>query len=289
MRDDRSEASRVAARFMSAATTKGRLALLTTLLAVSPALAQFEGILEMKGTMSGPTEAAAGLGSTVMKMAISKVGSRIESDVTMQGMEMKTVMVRKNDTPDTLYRIDDKNKTYSVIKVPKATEAGGESQDQTKYTVKNLGQEKIRGYNTQHVLVTSEKTTIEMWTTKELFDYGTFSKMQVGRKGAQGGENFLKALRDAGADGMPLKSVTTIDKDHKMTMEVVNVEAKTLPASTFEVPAGYTETKLPGMGGLSGPGAEDAKKRLEAAMKNMTPEQRAAMEKALKGRDAAGE
>ena len=40
------------------------------------------------------------------------------------------------------------------------------------------------------------------------------------------------------------------------------------------------------MGGMSGPQADDAKKRMDEAMKNMTPEQREMIEKMMKQRKA---
>ena len=126
------------------------------------------------------------------------------------------------------------------------------------------------GYKTQHVLVkeknpgTGNGMTTEMWTAKELLDYATFSKLQA-RRGKGGGEEaMVKALKDAGADGMPLKSITTTGDGSKVTMEVVKVDKKSLPASTFEIPAGYTKSAggmMDMMGGMSGPQADEAKKK----------------------------
>ncbi len=84
------------------------------------------------------------------------------------------------------------------------------------------------------------------------------------RRGKGGEEALLKALKEAGADGMPLKSIATTADGTKVTMEVVKVNKKSLPASTFEIPAGYTKSEggLMGMmGGMSGPQADKARRR----------------------------
>ena len=134
--------------------------------------------------------------------------------------------------------------------------------------------------------------TIELWTAKDLLDYATFSKMQA-RQGKGGGdEAMVKALKDAGADGVPLKSIGTTADGTKVTMEVVKVDKKSLPASTFEIPAGYTKSAggmMDMMGGMSGPQADEAKQKMDEAMKNMTPEQREMIEKMMKQRKAGNQ
>jgi hypothetical protein len=44
--------------------------------------------------------------------------------------------------------------------------------------------------------------------------------------------------------------VLRVMKGDKATYEVEKIERKSLPASTFELPAGYTEVKVPGPGGM---------------------------------------
>jgi hypothetical protein len=273
--------------------------LFALLLAALPAYAQFEGVLEMKMTTAGK-DAEFGGGGT-MNVAVAKAGTRCEMNMKMGEMGVKMVMLQRTDTPNTLYHIVDANKTYSEIDLAKAREMAGQQQDTKKYTVEKLGQETILGYKTQHVLVKetnpgAEGTSSEMWTAKELLDYATFSKMQA-RQGKGGGEEaLLKALKDAGADGVPLKSIATTADGTKITLEVVKVDKKSLVASTFEIPADYTKSEggmMGMMGGMSGPqsdevrkSTDEAKKRMEEAMKNLSPEQREMVEKMMKQRKA---
>jgi hypothetical protein len=277
--------------------------LFALLLAAGPAFAQFEGVLEMKMTMAAKDGEGGGGGT--MNVAVGKAGTRSEMNMQMGPMAVKMVMLQKNDTPNTLYHINDANKTYSEIDSAKVRKMAGQQQDAKKYTVEKLGQETILGYRTQHVLVkeeNSDKTkgmTTEMWSAKDLLDYGTFSKLQARRGKAAGEEALLKALKDADVDGMPLKSITTTGDGMKVTMEVVKVAKKSLPASTFEIPDGYTKSEgglMDMMGGTSGPQVDEAKKkmgdaqkRMDDAMKNMTPEQREMIQKMMKQQKAGSQ
>ena len=268
--------------------------LFALLLASGPALAQFEGVLEMKMTIA----TKGGEGSGTMSVAVGKAGTRSEMNMQMGPMAMNVVMLQKNDTPDTIYRINDANKTYSEINPAKMREMAGQQQKIPEYTVEKLGQETILGYSTQHVMVKEKKPAngnsmnMELWTAKDLLDYATFSKLQAhpDTKGRQ--EALLKALKAAAADGMPLKAITTATDGSKVTVEVVKADKKSLPASTFEVPAGYTKSAdgmMGMMGGATGAQADEAKKKMDEALKNMTPEQRQMMEKMMKDRKAGNQ
>jgi len=274
--------------------------LVALFLMAGTALAQFEGVLEMKMASSGKDGESGGGGTMVA--AVSKAGARCEMNVEMGGMNMKMVVLQKTNTPNLLYHINDANKTYTEIDLAKMQEMTGLAQNSKQYTVEKLGQETILGYKTQHVLVKEQNAgggkgmTTEMWTAKDLMDYATFSKMQT-RPGAKGGEVAMaKALKEAGADGLPLKCIGTTEDGTKVTMDVVKVDKKSLPASTFEIPAGYTKSEgglTDLMGGLSGPKAEEAKRQLseaqekmQEALKNMSPEQREMVEKMMKQQKA---
>ena len=90
-----------------------------------------------------------------------------------------------------------------------------------------------------------------------------------------------KALQDAGIDGMPLKSILTTEDGSKTVMEVVNVEKKTLPGWTFEIPAGYKKVS-PLVEAAGDARAQRDQQRLEEAMKKLPPDKRAMIESALK-------
>jgi hypothetical protein len=261
------------------------LYLVPMLAAASTGFAQFEGVMEMKVTMTGNEGGKQGNGT--LKLAVSRAGARNEMNMQMEQMTMKMVMLFKNDSPDTMYRINDADKTYSVVDLAKLRQMAGPGRADEKFTVKKLGEEEILGYKTQHVLVTGRNNTTELWTAKDLFDYGTFSKLQARAGRAGNAEAMNKALKDAHAEGMPLRSIATAPDGGKVTMEVVKAEKQSLPASTFEIPPGYTKSAggmMDMMGGMSGLQADEAKKKMDEALKNMSPEQREMIEKMMKQR-----
>jgi hypothetical protein len=268
------------------------LTLLAVLLAAWPAFAQFEGVLEIKMTVAG--KGGEGGGGT-MNLAVANAGTRSEMNMKFGPTEVKMVMLQKNDTPDTLYRINDADKTYTEVDLAKMRQMAGQQQKAPEYTVEKLGQETLLGYKTQHVLVKEKNpantngVTMEMWTAKDLLDYATFSKLQARPDRGGRDEALLKALKAAEADGMPIKAITTGTDGSKVTLEVVKADKKSLPASTFEIPAGYTKSAdgmMGMMGGASGAQADEAKQKMDEAMKNMTPEQRQMIEKMMKERKA---
>ena len=67
------------------------------------------------------------------------------------------------------------------------------------------------------------------------------------------------------------------------TMELTKAEKKSLPASMFEIPAGYT--KQEGMMGAAGVMASpEQQEQMRKAMENLTPEQRKQIEDMMKAR-----
>ncbi len=260
--------------------------LLVLLLTALPAAAEFEGVMDMKMTMTDADGNSTGGGN--LKVAVGKPGVRSEVVMQMSQMSVKMVMLFQNDNPDVIYRIDDHAKSYTEIKTPKDPQPVENAQDADKYTVKKLGEEKIVGYNAQHVLVMHKTGTNEMWVAKDFLPYDTFKRLQA-RQGSSGNAGMEKALKDAGAEGMPLKAIMAGPMGGKMTMEVVKADKQSLPASTFQIPAGYTKSAggmMDALGGVQSPQLDEARKqmqdRLKDAMKNMTPEQRRLIEERMK-------
>ncbi len=248
-------------------------------LAAAPALAQFEGEVDMKITSQGMT----GTG----KAFVSKMGSRTEIDMQTAQMPIHMVSLMKFATPDIVYLINDKAKTYTEMDVKKARETTSKMRDKEPYTAKVLGSEKLLGYSTKHVLLTraGDRSEMELWTTKDILGLNYEAVRGLMRRGSsQDDGSFLKALRDAGADGFFVKMVTREKgkTEPLSTMELTKAEKKSLSASLFEIPPGYT--KQEGMMGAAGVVSPEAAEAMRKAMENMTPEQRRQLEEAMKQR-----
>lgn len=245
-------------------------------LAAAPAFAQFEGQIDMKITAQG---GVTGTG----KVFVSKVGSRTEMDMEAAHMPIHMTTLMRFSTPDVMYLINDKAKTYSEVDTKKAREQAAKmagDKNKEAYSVKVLGSEKLLGYSTKHVVLSrpGDKSEMEAWTTKDILGLSYESMRGLVRRGAQDEGSMMKALKDAGAEGFFVKMITREKgkTEPLTTMELTKAEKKSLPASMFEVPAGYA--KQEGMMGAAGVMSPEAAEQ----MKNLTPEQRKQMEEMMK-------
>jgi hypothetical protein len=244
----------------------------------SSGLAQFEGVIDMK--MSSKQ------GNGTIRVAVGKAGVRTEMKMGSQGMNIAMVTLVKAGEPDKAYQIDDAAKTFSVIDL-KAARAKAAQAPEPKYTVQKLPPEKVRGYDCAHVLlIGSRGERTELWTTKEIGDYASFVRTLGGPSGLQPG--FDRSLRDAGAEGFPVKSIHLAGKGESVTMELVSVSQKAPPASTFQVPSGYARRSgpmIPGgrptmpKGGTTV--SPDAMKAMREQMQTLPADQQQMMEKMM--------
>lgn len=218
------------------------------------AFAQFEGVIKMKMT----SRQASG----DMNFSLSDKGQRMDADMVvpqMKGTSKSSVIMRKGE-PDVVYLLMHMNKSYMKMnKQENQNEPQGK--DEKKYTVKNLGKEKVSGYLCQHVKVTGEGMDMDLWTTKDFMDFYTFQQMQD-RNSQMANSALYTELKKAGADGFPVKVVQNVEGD-KMTMELVSVTKKSIPASTFDIPSGYTD--MSGMMQMS----NDQMKKMQEMMRKM--------------------
>jgi hypothetical protein len=250
-------------------------------LAAAPAFAQFEGQIDMKITAQG---GVTGTG----KVFVSKAGSRTEMDMESARMPIHMTTLMRFATPDVLYLINDKAKTYSEMDIKKTREqvakmAGAKNKEA--YSAKVIGSERLLGYSTKHVFLSrpSDKSEMEVWTTKDLLGLSYETMRGLMRRGAGDDDgSMMKALKDAGAEGFFVKMVTREKgkTEPLTTMELTKAEKKSLPASMFEVPAGYA--KQEGMMGAAGVMSPEAAEQMKKAMEGMTPEQRKQMEEMMK-------
>jgi len=139
------------------------------------------------------------------------------------------------------YRIDRQGKTYSVVPPYE-----GDKQENLEYKVTKTSEtQKILGYTCNKYLVEytgKDPNTKQMsmtqtvWATPEIkgLDLKSLAKQHAGKSQHS---FFYEQI-----DGVPLKVEMTMQQGH-MSMEVTDIKKQSLPASDFEVPAGYKEVK----------------------------------------------
>lgn len=216
---------------------------LPLLLALSsaPALAaEFEGILEMKLLVD--PEAKGGWKGGTVRILVSKAGMRSEVVAQTARQPIQLVSLVRASEPTVTYTLDEATKTYQKLDNTEAPDKpAGEAP-----ALKRLGQEKLLGRTVEHVLLTSSAKgkEEELWIDTTLVPPARF----VSAFERDGGDDWWTALKAAGLQGIPLKIVfRSTAKGSKGTgVEATRLERKSLPASTFDIPAGYREAKGPG-------------------------------------------
>jgi hypothetical protein len=224
-----------------------------------PSLAPFEGIMYMTTTIP---EA----GTSETKFYIGKKGVRTETTLNMKNVPsgMQTAMISPSDSPNLVYLINEAERSYMVIDIEKMQEEVAKYNEIDPYkdaVIENLGKETVNGFTCSHIRITRGEDVSEMWVSKDVLDYFTYARMQSARE--KNMPKLAKRLKDAGLDGFPVKSVL---KKSGVTTELTRVERTGLDNSLFEVPAGYTKTEMPALGG-EGMSPKDMERMKETARK----------------------
>jgi hypothetical protein len=221
------------------------------LAAAAAARAQSEGVAEFKGSMAwsgGHTIPSAG------KAYFARDAYRMEWEVDLSAVaakgkapagavpaRYKTITIQKLSDPDHALQINEVRRTYAIADLKKLRESLA-GRERPTYSVKKLGRDKVAGYSCVRALVTSSSgTESELCVAVDLIVPSSWL-FAFTRKEAS--DNMLTALRDNGLQGFPIRLTVRggAGKEAVSTMELVRFERKSLPASLFEVPAGYTQT-----------------------------------------------
>jgi hypothetical protein len=248
------------------------------LLVAALASAQTEGVADYK--ISGGAVNGTG------RLYFTKTGYRVEWNMDVSGdaarrggkgpREMKMTMFGKASDPDVVYTVNDETKTWSSWNTKDAQAEAEKSK--TTYTVERLGTDKVAGFDCQNARIKSSAGSVmEVCVTRQLAaPAGWLSAVNRNRGG---GASWAKELHDAGVDGFPIRWVTKGEgrTGETVTMEMTKYEKKSVPASMFEVPAGYQKSDAMSVGM-----SPEQKKKVDDAFQNMTPEQRKQMEEAMK-------
>ena len=250
------------------------------------ALAQSEGVAEFKGTMHpGSGQSAPSTATVYFKKGVA---FRSELDMSLAGVagresgaargampsHYKMAMIQKLSDPDHIVTLNDERKTYSIMDLKKIREDA--NMPRSTYTVQKLGKDTVAGFSCEKALVTSSSgTQMELCISTEIFPSAAWLAAQD--RGGSG--NLLTALRDNGLNGFPIRWSVQSKRDQKVvaTMELVRLQWKPVPASLFEIPAGYRESSA--MESMMSPEQE---KMMKDALEKMTPEQRKMYEEMMK-------
>lgn len=215
----------------------------------------FEGRIEYKF----------GVGGQEQRMEMSVQGGRLRSDSSVGGVRSASIVNVKERKVIALL-LDQKK--YMVHRI-KDTEA--KLQPKAKFE-KTGRSESIAGYKAEEWKVTVEGDSYSLWGTGELG-----SMLEVpGGQGMQGMQI---------PEELKKKGLLLLRMDGQVRMEAVAVKPGKVDPSLFEIPAGFTETSMGGAaGGAGAEGGAESREALRKAMESMSPEQKAMLEKLMKGK-----
>jgi hypothetical protein len=200
--------------------------------------AMMESNPQMKAQMEAMMKMQSGGGSMMPTGFTIKIKNGNTLSVMEGGMMAgnETLYLKaKNQT----YMINTTSKTYSALPQNSGATPTPSADIKVKKTTET---QKILNYTCTKTIVTvTEKgKSIDQifWTTNEIkdFDLKSLSSQRAGNGQSMYYENI---------EGVPLKMEMTMPQA-KMIMEVKEIKKQPLPGSTFEIPAGFTETKYPG-------------------------------------------
>jgi len=213
--------------------------------------------VEMKMTISGQTSTG------TMAMYSQNENSRTELNMSLGVMgNMSITMLMLKSSPDVVYLVNDKSKTYSESKTKSDFSDGPE----TNYEVTVIGKEKVNGYNTTHVKVKEKDSghEQEMWTTTDIEDYLGYAQIKSKYTGKS---NLYKVMKAKGVEGFPVR-IKTSEKGAEVQIDLVKAEKRDNPTSLFSI-AGYTKTESPDLN-IGG----DQLKQMLKSLQDMTPEEK---------------
>ncbi len=255
-----------------------------------PALAEFEGVAELRMTGTEGGQAIDGKG----RVFLSAAGWRMEMEVKLPGVAQPTpgaqakppaqvhrlVTLGKASSPGKSWMLNERTKTYHVVEADPAREQARQGEQDWKIT--RLGQDTVAGFPCTTIKAErpGQDESYEACLAK---DFVSEAWLKSAR---QGKEWWVGAARKAGYTGYPVRLVGRArDGAERHRMEIVKVERKKIASSVFEVPAGYKEGSMIDVMAQSPEQQrqlEEAQRQAADALKDMSPEQRKMIEDLMK-------
>ncbi|MCW3121028.1 MAG: hypothetical protein JWQ38_520 [Flavipsychrobacter sp.] len=182
----------------------------------------------------------------------------VRSEMTMTNARssapMSVVTLKLHNEPNTVYSLNEKDKTYTVTNTQSTT---GYKEDD--FDVEIVGKEKIGSYNCTHVNIVYKKTghKNQMWLSRDIPGYASYTSVE---DNYLGGSEFFDKLKAKGADGFVVRMLINGGRSEQIQMDLVKAEKKNIDAGMFSV-SGYTKSATPA-------------NMTADQLKSMTPEQR---------------
>lgn len=198
--------------------------------------ARFTGLMEMMLKMPGGNADVTyyfGTGAQRMDMVMNM--TRIPDP-------LKTTVITKAGRPDEAILINHEAKSYSVVNLRTAAESATLLDFDSNYKLKKLGKAVIKGYQCEHISLTSTTEKLELWVSTDLGDFSTFRILQS-QNPRLSNTALSRTLKETGVEGFPVKIVQQNDNG-VFTMQLTSIKPRELASSIFGVPRGYSKTEV---------------------------------------------
>jgi len=195
------------------------------------AASKFTGTMDMALTMpSGVATITYLFGESSQRMDMVMQMNKIPDP-------LKTTVITKAAQPDIAYIIDHRAKSYTIVNLGTAAENALLLDFDSNYTLARAGKETIKGYNCEHIILSSTTEKVELWVTRDLGNFSTFRILQT-QNPHLSNTKLAKTLSNAGVEGFPVKLVQHNDNG-PYVMKLTGISEKKILPSLFSVPAGY--------------------------------------------------
>jgi len=221
-----------------------------------PTCTRFAAFSVCAALVAGPLAAQAFEGAVAYKMTSEK-GKSAEMVMSMKGNKMRTDMEADGRTMTMLLdgqtqvmaMLMTEEKMYMTMNLKGMSERM-KSKKRTAPKFTALGtKETIAGRSCENFVVETEDSKEEFCNAKGLGNFMSPRSPMGGGSSNGLSELDFEIYRTYFKDGFFPLRVTELKGDkRRVIMEATRVEPKSFDASYFEVPAGFTEMKMPGMG-----------------------------------------
>ncbi|MBV5329259.1 MAG: DUF4412 domain-containing protein [Chlorobium sp.] len=152
---------------------------------------------------------------------------------------LKTTVLTKASRPDEAVIVNHKAKSYSFVNLRTAAENATLLDFDSNYTLQKLGKTVVKGYQCDHIALTSSTEKLELWVTRDLGDFSTFRLLQT-QNPRLSNTSLSRTLKNEAVDGFPVKIVQK-NLNGLYIMELIQITPKSVPSSEFSIPSGYTK------------------------------------------------
>ena len=189
-----------------------------------------------------------------MKWYVSEKAFRSEMEMKVMGQEMKMQVLGFPDKPNESILLNDADKTYSIINSDELEEnlGMGDFSKYQKETIEIVGEEKMSGYASTHVRVTTQidmpgmsgvlgdeaSTVSNYWMSKKVPGYSIIEKIMKKNPKILGANKGTEAIYK---HGIPVKQIDSEKDVESMVVELISAEKTKISKEKFEIPKGYTE------------------------------------------------